>query len=124
MAQKPKNGQRNKEEDISVKIDWIVNRENSNIRAVASVNVSEAFAVHGLCVVDSQNGLFVRMPQQSYMKDGKTMYSDIFHPITAEARKELSDKVLDAYEQAINEGQNESEKIENEIEPDDPAMSM
>ena len=43
------------------------------------------------------------MPQSSYEKDGQKRYSDLFHPITAEAREELNEAVLDAYEQKLAE---------------------
>lgn len=88
---------------ITARIDRLVDYEGSNIKAVASVNVADAFAIHGLKVIDSEKGLFVSMPQSRYEKDGKTQYSDICHPITAEARTKLSDTVLAAYEQKLQE---------------------
>lgn len=88
---------------ITARIDRLVDYEGSNIKAVASVNVADAFAIHGLKVIDSEKGLFVSMPQSRYEKDGKTQYSDICHPITAEARIKLFDTVLAAYEQKLQE---------------------
>jgi len=88
---------------ITARIDRLVDYEGSNVRAIASVNVADAFAIHGLKVIDSEKGLFVSMPQSKYEKDGKTQYSDICHPITAEARTELFDTVLAAYEQKLQE---------------------
>ena len=40
------------------------------------------------------------MPQISYKSNGQTIYKDIFHPITAEARQELYGAVMEQYEQA------------------------
>lgn len=40
--------------------------ENSKVKAIASVNIGGAFAIHGLRVIDSQKGLFVQMPQNSF----------------------------------------------------------
>lgn len=88
---------------ITARIDRLVDYEGSNVRAVASVNVADAFAIHGLKVIDSEKGLFVSMPQSKYEKDGKTQYNDICHPITAAARTELFDTVLTAYEQKLQE---------------------
>ena len=76
---------------ITARIDRLVDYGGSNVKAVASVNVAGAFAVHGLKIIDSEKGLFVSMPQSRYEKDGKIQYSDICHPITAKARKELMD---------------------------------
>ena len=105
----PTKAQKQPGQTISVRIDRLVNRENSSIRAIASATIGGSFAVHGLCVVDSQKGLFVRMPQESYQKDGQTVYTDIFHPVTGDARNELSSKVLSAYEQCLNAEVTEAE---------------
>ena len=39
------------------------------------------------------------------MKNGETKYNDTFHAITAEARNALVDAVNDAYEQKLQEQQ-------------------
>ena len=88
---------------ITARIDRLVDYGGSNVKAVASVNVAGAFAVHGLKIIDSEKGLFVSMPQSRYEKDGKIQYSDICHPITAKARKELMDTMLAAYQQKLQE---------------------
>ncbi len=101
---------------ISVRIDRLVDYDNSKLKAIASVNIGGAFAIHGLRVIDSQKGLFVQMPQNSFQRDGKTEYSDIFHPITAEVRSELNSKVLEAYEQELTEAESESEDSDEQDE--------
>lgn len=59
------------------------------------------------------------MPQNSYTaENGETRYSDVFHPITAQARTELYDKVLEAYEQKLEEGQEQDEGEEVSEEAD------
>ena len=97
----PAKQQKRSTPNISARIDRLVDYENSKVKAIASVNIGGAFAIHGLRVIDSQKGLFVQMPQNSFQKDGKTEYSDIFHPVTADARTELNSKVLEAYEQKL-----------------------
>ena len=87
--------------EVKVRIDRVVDYENSRVKAIASANIGP-FAVHGIRVIEGQKGLFVQMPQNSYTKDGKTQYSDIFHPTTSEARTELYNKVLNAYQQLEN----------------------
>ena len=46
------------------------------------------------------------MPQESY-KDagGNTKYSEIAHPVTKAARDAINDKVLEAYNQALQESE-------------------
>lgn len=95
---------------IEARIDRLIDREDSSIRAVASVNIGEAFAVHGIKVIDSYKGLFVSMPSENYTdKDGNKQYRETCHPISGAARKELVQKVQDAYQQALQEQQNEDQ---------------
>lgn len=98
---------------LSVRIDRMVDYENTKVKAIASANIAGAYAVHGIRVIDSQKGLFVQMPQNSYEKDGSRKYSDIFHPITTESRTELQNAVLAAYEQQLQEA--ETQGMDHEI---------
>ncbi|MBR5947390.1 MAG: SpoVG family protein [Clostridia bacterium] len=94
---------------VEARIDRLIDYANSKVKASASASIGGAFAIHGIRVIESQNGLFVQMPQKSFQRDGNTEYRDIFHPITAEARSELYNKVLEAYEQKLAEAENEDE---------------
>jgi stage V sporulation protein G len=108
---------------ISVKIQKLFD-EGSKIRAVANATIGGAFAIHGIKVIDSEKGLFLSMPSNSYKNgSGETKYQDIFHPVTAEARQALSDSVMRAYEKALAEQQSE-DKSENESEDEDHVQSM
>ena len=95
---------------IEARIDRLIDREDSSIKAVASVNIGGAFAVHGIKVIDSYKGMFVSMPSESYTdKDGNKQYRETCHPISGAARKELVQKVQDAYRQALEEQQGEDQ---------------
>lgn len=109
---------------ITARIDRLVNQEDSNIKAYASVNIGGAFAVHGIKVIDSVKGIFVSMPSNSYKKGGKVEYSDICHPITADARNELIDRVTEAYEAKLSEKQDIDNMPEDETETADIQPSM
>ena len=116
----PKEAQKKNVPSIQARIDRLCDYEGSNIKAFASANIGGAFAIHGIRVVDSQKGLFVSMPNNSYTdSDGNKKYSDIFHAVTAEARTELNDKVLEAYEQKLEE-----EQSEDEVETEDEDHSL
>lgn len=110
--------------NITARIDRLIDQEDSNVKAYASVNIGGAFAVHGIKVIDSVKGIFISMPQSSYKKDGKMQYSEICHPITAEARNELIDKVTEAYEAKLNEEQNMDNMPEDEAQTADIQPSM
>ena len=98
---------------LTAKIDKLVNFEDNNLKAFASVTIGGAFTIHSLKVMDSQNGLFVSMPSTKYEKNGKTQYSENFHAITKGARDELSRIVLEAYEQSAYMDRYLSEDTEN-----------
>ena len=67
----------------------------SKIKAFADVSIGD-FIIKGLKILDGKNGLFLSMPREK-SKDGK-WYDTVF-PVTKEARKSLSDVVLEAYQQ-------------------------
>lgn len=73
-----------------------------SIRAYASVDIDQCFAVRGIKVVEGgENGLFVSMPSRK-TQDG---YREICFPVTAEFRERLHGAVLNAYQQAITMAQ-------------------
>lgn len=121
--------QKTNKQSIDVRIDRLINRDDTSIKAIASINIGP-FAVHGFKIMDSQKGLFVAMPSNSYTDgNGDTQYSDIFHPTTKESRADLIDKMKAAYEQALEEQQNqnqdeaeEAEEAEEEIPQVGPTM--
>ena len=96
--------------DISVRIDRLMDKEDSHLKALASVTIGGAFAVHGVRVMDSEKGLFVQMPQRSFKRgEGETEYADVFHPVTAEARTAINEGVMAAYTAKVKELSGEKE---------------
>ena len=90
---------------FNVKIDKLFDDETKSIRAAASLNIV-GFAVHGIRVFEKDDQLWVSMPQNSYKNaNGEVKYDDVFHPVTAEARKELHSAVLAEYQQALENSQ-------------------
>lgn len=101
--------------NIKAKITQMVDYEDNNVKAVASITIADAFAFHGVKVIESKNGIFVSMPQNKYTKDGEQKYSDVCHPISSEARAELNSVVLKAYEEQL-------EMKENQVQNTDVAQ--
>lgn len=90
---------------FNVKIDKLFDDETKSIRAAASLNIG-GFAVHGIRVFEKDDQIWVSMPQNSYKNaNGEVKYDDVFHPVTAEARKELHSAVLAEYQQALENSQ-------------------
>lgn len=87
-------------------------------RALASVNLNGNFAIRGIKVMEGSNGLFISMP--SY-RAGNGEYKDICFPCTREARNQMNEAVLDAYQQALSQGQ---VQVNAEQSQDAPQMAM
>jgi len=68
---------------------------DSKMKAFVDVSIG-GFIVTGLRILEGKKGLFLGMPQEKG-KDGK--WYNVFYPKTPEARQELSDLVLAAYQE-------------------------
>lgn len=68
------------------------------LRAVVSVTVDDMLAVHDIKVVQGDDRLFVAMPSR---KDESGIFRDIVHPISAFARKQIEERILEAYQEQL-----------------------
>ena len=91
--------------------DWVppmtvriypISKPRTKLLATANVNIAKSFAVQGFRIYDSKNGLFVKEPQRSYVKNGTEMTSSVFFPVTKEARDALYGDYI-VRESAIND---------------------
>ena len=73
-------------------------RDEEKLKAFASITFDDSFVVRGLKVINGAMGYFVSMPSRK-RNDGT--YQDIAHPINNDMRKEIEDKVLDAFEKEL-----------------------
>lgn len=69
-------------------------RPDDRLKAFASVTFDNCFVVHGLKVIEGNNGLFVAMPSRR-RSDGT--YQDIAHPINNQMRAVIEEQVLGLY---------------------------
>ncbi|WP_088224637.1 SpoVG family protein [Desulfosporosinus sp. FKB] len=90
------------EQELPMKVDVKISsiRPEGSVRAYASVNLNDCFAIRNVKVVDSSKGLFIAMP--SY-KAGNGEYKDICFPVTKEFREQLNNAVIEAYNQALTQ---------------------
>ena len=77
--------------DIRIRL---VTKEDSKLKAVASITIDECFVVHDIKVIEGKEGYFISMPSRK-TPDGE--YKDIVHPINAEFRSELEGAVIKSY---------------------------
>lgn len=96
---------------IATRIDRMIDKPDTKVKAMASVTFDGIFAVHGIRVIESENGLRAMMPSNSYKdKNGETKYSDVFHAITKEGYEAISKSVIGAYQFRLE--QTQSSEIE------------
>ena len=86
--------------NMDVTIDHIA-KGGGKLKAFATVTFDGMFRVHGVRLAESKQGLNIFMPQKAFNKNGKTLYTDVFHPITSGARTALKEAVIDAYKKAL-----------------------
>ena len=79
--------------DVRVRI---VKKDDSKLKAVASVTFDDCFVVHDIKVIEGNEGYFIAMPSRK-TADGE--YKDIAHPIKTEMREELIKVILAAFEE-------------------------
>ncbi|WP_349673288.1 SpoVG family protein [Lacrimispora sp.] len=90
---------------IDVKIGSI--HPDGNVRAYASVNLNDCFAIRNIKIVDSTKGLFIAMP--SY-KAGNGEYKDICFPVTKEFREQLNQAVFQAYDLVLTQNHEQNQR--------------
>ncbi len=77
----------------------LVKKEDSKLKAVASITIDDAFAIHDIKIVEGSDGCFIAMPSR---KTAEGEYRDMAHPINAEARNALINVIMDAYTKALS----------------------
>lgn len=75
----------------------LVNKEDSKLRAFASITIDSCFVVHEIRVFEGPNGNFVAMPSRK-TPDGE--FKDTVHPINTPTREFVDKTILEAYEKA------------------------
>lgn len=68
---------------------------NSNLKASADVKFDGKLVVKGFTVMNGRKGIFVGMPRKAG-KDGQWL--DLFKPLDKSFRKEIEDKILEAFD--------------------------
>ncbi|MBQ7669128.1 MAG: septation protein SpoVG family protein [Clostridia bacterium] len=98
--------------DINVKIRRIIDRENTPVKAICSVTLGDQYVVHGVKVIEVNGTRIMAMPHET-RKDAENnvKYRDVFHPVTADARRAMEAAVFAAYDAA----KASDEETENDI---------
>lgn len=81
--------------NVSVRL---FDQKKNNLKAFVQVELDSELMLTGLRLIKGSKGLFLSMPSQKWASDEE--YHDIFFPITADFREELTDAVIEAYKEA------------------------
>ena len=72
--------------------------DEERLKGFVNVTFDEVFVVRGMKIISGNEGYFVAMPSRK-RPDGS--HQDIAHPVTVEMRNLIEEKVLQAYESAL-----------------------
>lgn len=78
--------------------------QDSKMKAIVSITIDDEFVVHDIKVIEGEKGLFIAMPSKK-ATDGE--YRDIAHPINSDTRDRIQKIILESYEKALLEPDNE-----------------
>ncbi len=70
------------------------------LKAYATMVFDGCFIVRDMKIISSDKGLFVSMPSRR-KKDGS--FKDIVHPLNAETRKLIEQKIIEEYKNVVGE---------------------
>ncbi len=79
--------------------------KEGKMKAVVSITLDNEFVVHDINVIEGEKGLFIAMPSRK-AADGE--YRDIAHPINSETRERIQSIILEKYEIAALESEEEA----------------
>lgn len=68
------------------------------LRAVVSITIDNAIAIHDIKLVQGDERMFVAMPSR---REDSGVFRDIIHPISSNIREEIEEKILNAYNDYI-----------------------
>lgn len=92
--------------DISVRYMNLTNDEHNITKGIATISIDECFNIDGVTVKRSkEDKLYVQLPQRSYY-DKETQekkYKDACYPTNKEIREQISEVVLDAYYEKLED---------------------
>lgn len=97
-----------RKENMNIRLQNFRTIEEGNRLALTDVVLNESLIIHGIQLMDSVKGKFVKMPS---VKGKDNKYRDVAFPVTKEARDQINNLVLKEYERICT--------LEKGFEPED-----
>ena len=80
-------------------------RKEDNLKSFVTVTFDKCFAVRNMKIVDGEKGVMLCMPSRK-LPDGT--FKDVAHPINADFRSYLEQRIFAAYEEEVKRSANGS----------------
>ena len=96
--------------DVRVRL---VQKQEGRLKGVASVTIEDSFVIHDIKILEGENGYFIAMPSK---KTADGSYRDVAHPISTEARQQLVEAVIQAFNEQNEKTLNSSENAWHQAE--------
>ena len=75
-------------------------KQRGAILAYANVILDGKFIIRGITLLETKkSGRFISMPSRRLVNNKKISYRDVCHPLDSAVRKELTEKIFDAYDE-------------------------
>ena len=71
-----------------------VEKDDSKLKAIASITIDDCFVVHDIKIIEGKDSLFIAMPSK---KLGKGEFRDIAHPLSSTTREKIKTAVFAEY---------------------------
>ena len=101
---------------VAARIDRL-NNDDSKTKVYATLTINDAFAIHGVRLIQGKNGLFASMPSRAVTNEqGETEYVPFANPITKEASDAVRTCLVKASNEAVDAQSKLNERLTSEIE--------
>lgn len=80
-----------------VRIKKVNDDKYGKLRAYVDITFENCLVIHGVKLMEGENGLFVAMPSRKMFNNE---YKDIVHPICSDLRKKMTETIIEKYKSA------------------------
>ena len=83
-------------------------KKRGAVLAYANVILDGKFIIRGITLLETENrGRFISMPSRILKNEDRRSYRDMCHPLNSEVRTELTEAIFTAYDDFIENSENE-----------------
>ena len=84
----------------------LVKSDEGKLKGVASITIDDCFVVHDVKIIEGADDFFIAMPSK---KTPSGEFKDVVHPLNTETREMLRKVVLDEFEKARKQAEEQAE---------------